>query len=613
MRAVTKDTVTGRWVGSLLSLVGGALRVFSFSLSGGALRGFPSTLQQSAIERRFEGNLAAGPRRGVRENMAAGPRTCRTRDPRIGPVSRRAVAASVLFLVGGLGAAGLAGQEGDDLGKATYERWCAGCHGVDGTGTGPGAEMMLPRPRDFTQALYQIRSTASGELPTDEDILNVIDLGMPGTTMPGWEDLLSRQERDGLVQYLKGFSRFFSPDEVPEPLDFGRPTRVSDEVLAEGRVQYDAIECWKCHGDQGRGEGQSSPTLGDDSDFPVRAADLTENWLFNGGGTVEDIYRRLRTGLDGTPMPNFSDLIDAQVMTDDQLWALAHYVRSFSPEEEPGINEVVRAALLEDVPLPTSLDDPLWDTAEPAYIPLAGQIIVKPRWFDPRVDGVWVQALHDGQEVAVRVRWSDPSLSPDPDWADWKSQVISLMGPKEGDPPESGPTPDQLLLQFPMQMPQGMERPYFMRGDNRRPVYLWQWQSDRSTALEGEARGIGTESYPSDGQDLAVSASHEDGQWQVMFTRTLLTEDEGDLDFITGQAIPVAFFAWDGDNGESGTRGSVSSWYFLFLQEPTPNTVFVAPVVAMMLTAGLGILVVGRAQKREREGEIVEETESTQG
>jgi hypothetical protein len=67
------------------------------------------------------------------------------------------------------------------------------------------------------------------------------------------------------------------------------------------------------------------------------------------------------------------------------------------------------------------------------------------------------------------------------------------------------------------------------------------------------------------------------------------------------QAIPIAFQAWDGDYGESGNQGSISTWYFIQLQERTPVTVYVAPVLAMLLTAGLGMLVVVRAQKRERE------------
>src|SRR5687768_5271762 len=98
---------------------------------------------------------------------------------------------------------------GGSEGKAVYDRWCAGCHGADGKGVGPGAARMLPRPRDFTRAQYQIRTTASGELPTDADIRRIIDFGMPGTAMPGWEEILTENERDELVTYLKSFSRFF--------------------------------------------------------------------------------------------------------------------------------------------------------------------------------------------------------------------------------------------------------------------------------------------------------------------------------------------------------------------------------------------------------------------
>ena len=518
------------------------------------------------------------------------------------------LALAVLFAAAAALAVGdLSAQDGDDLGEVTYVRWCAGCHGVDGTGNGTAAGYMLPRPRDFTQALYQIRTTASGELPTDEDIRAIIDRGMPGTTMPGWEDLLSNDEREALVEYLKSFSRFFTPDEVPQPLDFGGAPRGNADVVAEGKSLYrDLAGCAACHGEEGRGDGESSPTLADDGDFPIRAADLTENWLFNGGGEVEDIYRRLLTGLDGTPMPSLADVITAGEMTYDQLWAIAHYVRSLSPDDPPGITEVVRGVLFEDGPPPSSVDDEAWDDIEGAYLPLVGQIIVMPRWFDPRVDGVWVQAAHDGESVAVRVSWSDPNSSPDPEWADWKSQVISLMQPKEGDPQDEGPTPDQLVVQFPMEMPEGMERPFFLRGDNRRPVYLWQWQSDLDGALEGEARGVGTEAFQSEAQDLTVDVSYADGQWQVMFTRPLVTDNEGDLDFVTGEAIPMALFAWDGDNGESGTRGAVSSWYFLFLEDATPATVYAYPTLAMMLAAAFGFLVVARAQKREREGVEVE-------
>ncbi len=510
--------------------------------------------------------------------------------------------ASGLAFAAAFAAAPLAAQEGNALGREVYDRWCASCHGYEGRGDGYAAEYMLPRPRDFTQALYQIRTTASGQLPTDDDIMRVIDEGMPGTTMPGWEDVLDLEERLALVDYLKSFSRFFAAGEAPEVLSFGGPTRATEEALAEGREVYERIECNRCHGAEGRGDGTSSPTLVDDAGMPIHSADLTENWFFNGGGTVEDIYRRLRTGLDGTPMPSFTDLVDAGVVTDEQLWNLSHFVRSLAPAEAPGVTEVIRAGLVEDAPLPSGPDDPQWASAEAFYIPMGGQILQRPRWFVPQVDGLWVRALHDGDELAVHVSWSDRSRSPDTAWAAFQTQVLAAAGPKEGDM-EPGPRPDGLYVQFPTEIPEGMDKPYFLMGDPGDPVYLWRWESSVDGAREGDARGLGTFALQDDAnQSLASGATFSAGRWAVMFRRAIETEDPGDLQFRIGEPVPLGFAAWDGDNGESGSRGSISSWHYIFLQEPTSATVVVAPLIATLLTAGLGVLVVARAQKREREG-----------
>src|SRR3989441_3828575 len=72
--------------------------------------------------------------------------------------------------------------------------------------------------------------------------------------------------------------------------------------------------------------------------------------------------------------------------------------------------------------------------------------------------------------------------------------------------------------------------------------------------------------------------------------------------FEAGRAIPVAFFAWDGSNGEHDTRMAVSAWYFLALDQPTPPRVYLSPVVAMAVTLGLGMLVAVRAQRRAGAG-----------
>ena len=528
---------------------------------------------------------------------------------RAGAVGRLTVGAVVALAMAAWAAAPDAAraQEGGGNGidaAALYDQWCAGCHGVEGTGDGPSAEWMLPRPRDFTTALYQIRTTPSGQLPTDEDILRVIDEGMPGTTMPGWEGILTEDERLALVDYLKSFSPFFENSEQPDPMDFSDAPSASEERIAEGRDVYQRVECYRCHGDAGRGDGNSAPTLEDDNERPIRAADLTEGWTFNGGSTVEEIFRRMRTGLDGTPMPSQSDLIQGGVITEDELWSLAHYVRSLSPEQNPPpVREVIQAEQVVDAPLPTTVDDERWQEADRFYIPLVGQIIVEPRWFDPMVNAVWVQALHDGEEVALRLSWSDPSRSPDPQWtSEWQSRVLAAMEPTASQGVEAGPRPDRFAVQFPSAMPEGNELPYFLMGDGQEPVYLWRWSSDQDGATEVEARGMASFAPHGDGtQNLTSDAAWEDGQWRVLIRRPLqASEDANELAFGVGQMIPVAFFAWDGDNGEEGGRSSVSSWYYLHLGEPTPATVYVAPAAAVALTAILGLGVVSRAQKRER-------------
>jgi DMSO reductase family type II enzyme heme b subunit len=513
----------------------------------------------------------------------------------------------------------LLAQQPDHPGYATYEKWCAGCHGSDGRGEGDAAAYMLPRPRDFTKALYQVRTTASGELPTDADILHVIDEGMPGTAMPGWRTVLSQAERNNLVEYLKTFSRFFGRGDPPQALAFGNAPGGSEEAIAQGREIYQRIECWKCHGQEGRGDGQSAPTQTNDEGFPIRPADLTEPWLFNGGGTVEDIFRRLRTGLDGTPMPSFGE----NVLSDEELWNLAHYVRSLAPPQAtPRVREVVRAAAMEG-PLPAGPADSAWESVESFYIPLVGQIIVPPRWFAPTVDGVWVQAVHDGSELALRLTWSDPSRSPDPIWNEWRTLVAGSMEPKEGadasgtspaatagpaaDPAAPAPVQplvDAIAVQFPRTIPTGMERPYFLLGDTRDPVYLWHWSSGTDGISERVARGH-ARIEPMEGESAVTGEGvWEHGQWRVVLRRPLAVGDTADaaqsdrLRFATRQPIPMALFAWDGDNGESGTRGAISTWYFVYLDEATPKTVYATPVVAILLTAGLGIFVVGRAQRR---------------
>lgn len=491
-------------------------------------------------------------------------------------------------------------------GKLLYDQWCAECHGETGGGDGSAAAYMLPRPRDFTRALYQVRTTASGELPTDADIRWVIDEGMPGTAMPGWKSIFYDSDRDALVEYVKSFSRFFGSG-TPQPLDFSSKPGGGGAAVAEGRQAYQTLECFKCHGEAGRGDGPSAPTLTDDWDFPVRAADLTASWLFNGGPRVEDVYRRLRTGLDGTPMPSFSDAVDGGVITDEQLWYVAHYVVSLAPARAPSGGDVLRAVRI-DGPVPGDPTDEAWSAVTAAYVPLVGQIIEAPRWFAPRVDGAWVSALHDGRMLALKISWNDPSRSPDPSWQEWLDRMSATMTDVDG-PVPTAQGPDRMHVQFPLAPSSGMERPYFLGGDARRPVFQWRWSSGSEGLVEGTATGW--ERFTARGNPEATSVGRfQDGRWEVVIARSLVPADTlGAPAFHPGRAIPIAFFAADGSNGEDAVRGALSAWVTLHLEVATPATAFVAPVVTALLTVGLGLVVVARAQRRARTHELDNATE----
>ena len=474
-------------------------------------------------------------------------------------------------------------------GKVVYTKWCAGCHGDNGAGDGAGAKHMIPPPRDFTGAIYQIRSTPSGQLPTDADLLRSIDEGLFGTAMPGWKTRLSDRQRRDVLAYLKTFSTFFADTtQRPQPIQFGSAPGggTSAEALIVGRQFYDSIGCRKCHGDQGRGDGPSAPTLKDDASHPIFAANLHENWRFNGGGTVEDIYHRLRTGLDGTPMPSFSDLIENKFLTDELLWRVAQFVRSLSPQDAPVVRDVIHAPLTKR--LPHAPDDSAWSSVDEYWFPLIGQIVRKERWFAPAVTGVWVKAVHTADSIAFRVVWDDRSESPDTAWLGHLGRVLSTIQRDDSTPEQPAPWPDQLAVQFPVSIPTGMERPYFLMGSSSAPVYQWRWSSNsRTAAVAGLARGV--ERFdPLPAAGVSAQTVYDRGQWRLVFTRALASPDTASqLPLRTGRAIPVAFFAWDGSNGEHGTRMAISTWYFLALDEPVPASVFISPVVAMMAFWGL--------------------------
>jgi DMSO reductase family type II enzyme heme b subunit len=318
---------------------------------------------------------------------------------------------------------------------------------------------------------------------------------------------------------------------------------------------YQTLRCFECHGEAGRGDGTSVPTFADDAGFPLPASDLTEGWRLKGGSSVEQIYLRLHTGLDGTPMPSFGAQVESGVISDEQLWRLAQYVRGLSPEQAPDVSQMIHVPAVAG-PLPATPEDPAWNAIEAHYVSLAGQIVVKPRWFVPSIDGLWLRAVHDGTRLALKLTWHDPSRSPDPAFA---------LGTMDG-PIPSSQGPDRVTVTFPAQLEPDTLRGYFLGGDTRAPAYVWRWTSSPDSVEDGAGRGLTRFVRRAGPATVAHAARYDRGEWQLQLTRSLTASDGTATTFVAGQPLPISFFVADGSNGEIGPRGAVANWYMLHLE-----------------------------------------------
>jgi len=213
----------------------------------------------------------------------------------------------------------------EQRGHGLYLRYCVGCHGVLGDGEGENAPYIDPKPRNFTLGQFKCRSTPTGTLPTHEDLVDTLRRGITNSNMPSWRPL-SDENREDLVAYIKTFSPRWKTDKPGEPIHIPAEPQVTADRIKAGEAVFRKLECWKCHGVEGRGNGPSADTLQDDQNRPIKPFDFHDETRFKCGTTDKDLYRIFMTGLDGTPMPSFADNVKP-----DEAWDLVFYLRTLQP------------------------------------------------------------------------------------------------------------------------------------------------------------------------------------------------------------------------------------------------------------------------------------------
>jgi mono/diheme cytochrome c family protein len=213
-----------------------------------------------------------------------------------------------------------------ELGEKIYLANCAACHGQKGDGKGPEANRLKTKPRDFTTGNYKFRSTPSGSLPLDQDIFRTISRGVRSMSMLA-QLHLSENERWAVSEYLKTFSNRFKTEKPLDPIAIPAVPSLSRDLITLGKRMYADAGCNQCHGAEGKGNAPSANDLKDESGNPIVPTDLTLK-PFKSGPDPEDLYRTISTGLNGTPMPTYRD-----VLTPKERWALVFYILSIATQE----------------------------------------------------------------------------------------------------------------------------------------------------------------------------------------------------------------------------------------------------------------------------------------
>ncbi len=221
-----------------------------------------------------------------------------------------------------------AADDGIAAGREAFRRNCAVCHGTEGDAKGQvcfvrsverSGRVMDTYPRDLTVGVFKFRTTPTGCLPTDEDILKIVTDGIPKSSMPTFRDM-PLEQRKAIVSYVKTLSERWEEEEPCEGITVKRPEWVgSPASVQRGREVYKDMKCWECHGYEGKGDGPKSAKLKDDWQRPIVPFDFTTGELKR-ETSPESIYITFTTGLDGTGMPSY-----AESLNEEDRWHLVSY------------------------------------------------------------------------------------------------------------------------------------------------------------------------------------------------------------------------------------------------------------------------------------------------
>ena len=482
-----------------------------------------------------------------------------------------------------------------DRGAMLFETHCAVCHGVEGRADGPASPFLFPPARSFESGQFRLVSTAN-QVPREEDLVATMKRGMPGSSMPSW-DWLGDADLRNLAIHVRKLAVLGSADRILEqsrdgehPLTLAEAHRRATEEFEPGAVidvptaastvdknlgqSLYGQNCAPCHGLHG--QGQREPRVNQDGGLNW-ARDLTAG-LIKGGTTKRELAWRISAGMPGSAMPatEFSEL---------ELSSLVAHVQEMIPDQtDKRLVQVAKRLRVRRVntPLPLAPDDQGWQASEEVNLVLA------PLWWrDESVVYATIGAVHDGESIAIRLRWPDVT---------GKTTTLS-----------DATRVDAAALQ----LSRASAPPLFGMGSASEPTSIWHWKSINVTDVAGAldldptdpdlstttrvgevgrsqpvyhllgARPVVSENVESmtvrgidsvedaerNESEVHIRPEWHDGEWSIVLSRQLLPKGSDEIAIDLGESVLVACAIWNGAAGDRGPQKSISIWHELVLDD----------------------------------------------
>ncbi|HEY7519946.1 MAG TPA: ethylbenzene dehydrogenase-related protein [Methylomirabilota bacterium] len=239
-----------------------------------------------------------------------------------------------------------------------------------------------------------------------------------------------------------------------------------------------------------------------------------------------------------------------------------------------------------------------WKDARPVKVAMLPQTVALPHKPDAAVKELTVRAVHNGGWIAFLLEWKDPTRS-DKVILDNFGDQVAIQLPVD----IKGATPSPMMGNPGGRVNIMQWRAAFQKDiDDGRPpsigdLYPYAWtdvypdellgatdaraytgalgvenpisRGRASPVLDQMAEGWGSMTVKPD-QHAQGRGTWKNGQWSVVITRPMVSDDTNAPRLTAGDRTVVSFAAWEGGNREVGARKSWAPWIPLVIAAPAP-------------------------------------------